>query len=109
MRFVPWRAEAREPIFRRQHHRRRPVTPRLTKRNHYTPVVSLREPFERPRDAAAWSRGCPSVPGHAVAWPKHREGATVRKKAVYVALGMSLTGEREVLGLWFQQTEGAKF
>lgn len=38
-----------------------------------------------------------------------REGATVRKKAVYVALGMSLTGQREVLGLWFQQTEGAKF
>ena len=33
----------------------------------------------------------------------------MRKKAVYVALGMSLTGEREVLGLWFQQTEGAKF
>ena len=38
-----------------------------------------------------------------------RDGATGRKKAVYVALGMSLTGEREVLGLWFQQTEGAKF
>lgn len=38
-----------------------------------------------------------------------REGATVRKKALYVALGMSLAGQREVLGLWFQQTEGAKF
>lgn len=38
-----------------------------------------------------------------------RDGATVRKKALYVALGMSLTGQREVLGLWFQQTEGAKF
>jgi putative transposase len=38
-----------------------------------------------------------------------REGATVRKKAIYVALGMALTGQREVLGLWFQQTEGAKF
>jgi putative transposase len=38
-----------------------------------------------------------------------RDGATVKKKAIYVALGMSLTGEREVLGLWFQQTEGAKF
>ena len=38
-----------------------------------------------------------------------REGATVRKKAIYVALGMSLAGQREVLGLWFQQTEGAKF
>lgn len=38
-----------------------------------------------------------------------REGSTVRKKALYVALGMSLSGQREVLGLWFQQTEGAKF
>ena len=38
-----------------------------------------------------------------------RDGALVRKKAIYVALGMSLTGQREVLGLWFQQTEGAKF
>jgi putative transposase len=38
-----------------------------------------------------------------------REGATVRKKALYVALGMSLTGQREVLSIWFQQAEGAKF
>lgn len=38
-----------------------------------------------------------------------RDGAVVKKKAVYVALGMTLQGEREVLGLWFQQTEGAKF
>lgn len=38
-----------------------------------------------------------------------REGATVRKRAIYVALGMSLSGQREVLGLWFQQSEGAKF
>jgi putative transposase len=38
-----------------------------------------------------------------------RDGGTVQKKAIYVALGMSLTGQREVLGLWLQQTEGAKF
>jgi putative transposase len=38
-----------------------------------------------------------------------RDGGVVQKKAVYVALGMSLSGQREVLGLWFQQTEGAKF
>lgn len=38
-----------------------------------------------------------------------REGSTVRKRAIYVALGMSLAGQREVLGLWFQQVEGAKF
>lgn len=38
-----------------------------------------------------------------------RDGGVVQKKAIYVALGMSLSGQREVLGLWFQQTEGAKF
>jgi putative transposase len=38
-----------------------------------------------------------------------RDGGMVRKKAIYVALGMTLSGQREVLGLWAQQTEGAKF
>jgi putative transposase len=38
-----------------------------------------------------------------------REGGTVKKRAVHVALGMTMEGEREVLGLWFQATEGAKF
>jgi putative transposase len=38
-----------------------------------------------------------------------RDGASVRKKAIYVALGMTLSGQREVLGLWFQQSEGARF
>ena len=39
---------------------------------------------------------------------KVREGA-VRVKAVYLAIGVTMTGEKEVLGLWFAQTEGAKF
>ena len=38
-----------------------------------------------------------------------RDSGIVKKKAVYVALGMNVEGEREVLGLWFQATEGAKF
>jgi putative transposase len=38
-----------------------------------------------------------------------RDGATVTKKAVYVALGMRVDGEREVLGLWVEGTEGARF
>ncbi len=38
-----------------------------------------------------------------------RDGGTVSKKAVYVALGMRLDGHREVLGLWFEGTEGARF
>ena len=40
---------------------------------------------------------------------KIRDGHTVRNQACYVALGVTLDGERDVLGLWFQQTEGAKF
>jgi hypothetical protein len=39
---------------------------------------------------------------------KVREG-TVRVKAVYLAIGVTLSGEKEVLGLWLAQTEGAKF
>jgi putative transposase len=39
---------------------------------------------------------------------KVREGA-VRVKAVYLAIGITMTGEKEVLGLWLAQTEGAKF
>jgi putative transposase len=38
-----------------------------------------------------------------------RDGATVQKKAVYVALGVTMDGRRNVLGIWFEQTEGAKF
>jgi putative transposase len=40
---------------------------------------------------------------------KIREGGTVQRKACYLALGITLEGERDVLGLWFQETEGAKF
>lgn len=39
---------------------------------------------------------------------KVREG-TVRVKAVYLAIGINMAGEKEVLGLWLAQTEGAKF
>jgi putative transposase len=33
----------------------------------------------------------------------------VRNKAVYFALGVAADGTREVLGLWIEQNEGAKF
>ena len=39
---------------------------------------------------------------------KVRDGA-VRAKAVYLAIGITLAGEKEVLGLWLSQNEGAKF
>jgi putative transposase len=38
-----------------------------------------------------------------------RDGGTVTKKAVYVALGVTLDGARDVLGIWIQGSEGARF
>ena len=40
---------------------------------------------------------------------KVRDSGAVRVKAVYLALGINLRGEKELLGLWIAQTEGAKF
>lgn len=40
---------------------------------------------------------------------KVRDEGTVRNKAVYVALGVRPDGMKEVLGLWIEQSEGAKF
>jgi putative transposase len=40
---------------------------------------------------------------------KIREGGAVQRRACYLALGVTAEGERDVLGLWFQESEGAKF
>jgi putative transposase len=40
---------------------------------------------------------------------KTREDNVVRNKAVYLALGVGRDGTREILGLWIETTEGAKF
>jgi putative transposase len=40
---------------------------------------------------------------------KIREDAVVRNKAIYLALGVRRDGSREILGLWIETTEGAKF
>jgi putative transposase len=40
---------------------------------------------------------------------KIRENGSVQRRACYLALGITLDGERDVLGMWFQETEGAKF
>ena len=40
---------------------------------------------------------------------KIRDEGIVRNKAVYLALGISTGGEKDVLGIWIEQTEGAKF
>ena len=38
-----------------------------------------------------------------------REQQVVRKKAVYVAIGVTLEGTRDCLGLWIEKSEGARF
>ena len=40
---------------------------------------------------------------------KIREDAVVRNKAIYLALGVQPDGTRDILGLWIEGTEGAKF
>jgi putative transposase len=38
-----------------------------------------------------------------------RDGGAVRRKSAYVALGVGVEGRKEVLGIWLEETEGAKF
>jgi putative transposase len=40
---------------------------------------------------------------------KIRDGGTVQRRACYLAMAIGMDGEREVLGMWFQANEGAKF
>jgi putative transposase len=40
---------------------------------------------------------------------KVREDRSVRIRACYLAIGVTCEGDREVLGIWWQDTEGAKF
>jgi len=40
---------------------------------------------------------------------KSRQEGPVRNKAVYLALGINLSGVKELLGLWIAETEGSKF
>ena len=40
---------------------------------------------------------------------KVREDRSVRSRACYLAVGVTVDGDREALGIWWQETEGAKF
>jgi putative transposase len=40
---------------------------------------------------------------------KIRDEGSVKNKAVYLAIGIRCSGKKEVLGIWIEQTEGAKF
>ena len=64
-------------------------------------------------DVAAW-RSRPLDPVYAIVYldamvVKVREDRSVQNRACYTAVGVNCDGEREVLGIWWQDTEGAKF
>lgn len=64
-------------------------------------------------DVQAW-QARPLDPVYAVLYfdclfVKSRQDGPVRNKAVYLALGINLQGEKELLGMWLSETEGAKF
>lgn len=64
-------------------------------------------------DVAAWrtrplERVYPIVYFDAM-FVKVREDRSVRSRACYHALGVTCDGDREVLGIWWQETEGSKF
>ena len=40
---------------------------------------------------------------------KVRDSGTVKNKAAHLAVGVDLDGKKEVLGIWVEHTEGAKF
>jgi putative transposase len=64
-------------------------------------------------DVGAWqSRGLEST--YAIVFfdairVKIRNEGMVNNRAVYLAIGMRCSGHKEILGLWIEQTEGAKF
>jgi len=64
-------------------------------------------------DVAAW-RTRPLEPVYPIVYfdalrVKVREDRSVQSRACYLALGVTCDGEREALGIWWQETEGAKF
>ena len=64
-------------------------------------------------DVAAW-RSRPLDAVYAIVYldamvVKVREDRSVQNRACYTAVGVNCDGDREVLGIWWQDTEGAKF
>ena len=64
-------------------------------------------------DVAAW-RSRPLEPVYPIVYfdalhVKMTEDRSVRTRACYLAVGVTCDGDREALGIWWQDTEGAKF
>jgi putative transposase len=64
-------------------------------------------------EIVAW-QSRPIERAYAVIWldalmVKVRDEGVVRNKAAYIAIGLGLDGSKDLLGLWIEQSEGAKF
>jgi putative transposase len=64
-------------------------------------------------EIAAW-QGSPLEPDYPLIFfdalrVKVRDEGVVRNKAVHIGLGVQAAGTKEILGLWLEQNEGAKF
>ena len=64
-------------------------------------------------EVAAW-QARPLEPSYAIVFfdalrVKIRDEGLVKNKAVYLAIGMDAAGFKHILGLWIEQSEGAKF
>jgi putative transposase len=64
-------------------------------------------------EVTAW-QSRPLEPSYAIVFfdalrVKIRDEGMVRNKAVYLAIGVDGAGQKHILGLWIEQTEGAKF
>jgi transposase-like protein len=76
-----------------------------------SPELISRETDEVKELAAEW-RGRPLEPSYPVLFldalrVNIRDGGTVVKKSVYLALAIRLDGQKDLLGLWIEQNEGA--
>ena len=40
---------------------------------------------------------------------KAKDASMIKNKSLYLAIGITLEGKKEVLGMWLQETEGARF
>jgi putative transposase len=64
-------------------------------------------------EVTAW-QARPLEPSYAIVFfdalrVKIRDEGLVKNKAVYLAIGVHASGHKQVLGLWIEQSEGAKF
>jgi putative transposase len=64
-------------------------------------------------EITSW-QGRPLEQRYAIVWldalfVKMRNDGVVTSRAVYVAIGVTVEGQKEILGLWVEDTEGAKF